>query len=183
MLGIFGVLMIASAASRSEGLSLAILFLAGASMVTVFATFMTLVQTNVEEGMRGGCERLLAGLRGAMPLGNLAAGILAAAITAPWVLVGTAWRSSFSGESSFFAGVRRGHGSLAFLPGGTVPTFPPGPPSSRPRPGNPTSPSRGPRRAGPGSCSGNLLDDHHGPAPGRSGMSRRTWRDEGDLFT
>ncbi len=89
MLGIFGILMIAFAASRVEGLSLAILFLAGASMVTVFATFMTLVQTNVEEGMRGRVVSVYSlAFRGAMPLGNLAAGILAAAITAPWVLVG-----------------------------------------------------------------------------------------------
>ena len=89
MLTVFGVLMIGFAASRSEGLSLAILFFAGAAMVSVFATFMTLVQTNVEESMRGRVVSVYSlAFRGAMPLGNLAAGILAAAITAPWVLVG-----------------------------------------------------------------------------------------------
>ena len=89
MLTVFGLLMIAFAASRLLPLSLAILFLAGASMVSVFATFMTLVQTNVEEAMRGRVVSVYSlAFRGAMPLGNLVAGILAAVITAPWVLVG-----------------------------------------------------------------------------------------------
>jgi MFS family permease len=58
-------------------------------MVAVFATFMTLVQTNVEEAMRGRVVSVYSlAFRGAMPLGNLVAGILAAVITAPWVLVG-----------------------------------------------------------------------------------------------
>jgi len=57
--------------------------------VAVFATFMTLVQTNVEEAMRGRVVSVYSlAFRGAMPLGNLTAGVLAAVITAPWVLVG-----------------------------------------------------------------------------------------------
>jgi len=89
MLTIFGVLMIGFAFSRRLPVSLALLFLAGASMVSVFATFMTLVQTNVEEGMRGRVVSVYSlAFRGAMPLGNLTAGALAAVVTAPWVLVG-----------------------------------------------------------------------------------------------
>ena len=89
MLTVFGFLMIAFAASRNLPLSVAILFCAGASMVAVFATFMTLVQTNVEEAMRGRVVSVYSlAFRKAMPLGNLVAGILAAVITAPWVLVG-----------------------------------------------------------------------------------------------
>lgn len=89
MLAVFGVLSIAFAASKILALSFVILFLAGAAMVTVFATFMTLVQTNVEEAMRGRVVSVYSlAFRGAMPLGNLAAGVLAAVFTAPWVLVG-----------------------------------------------------------------------------------------------
>ena len=89
MLAVFGVLSIAFAASRNLALSFVVLFLAGAAMVAVFATFMTLVQTNVEEAMRGRVVSVYSlAFRGAMPLGNLTAGVLAAVITAPWVLVG-----------------------------------------------------------------------------------------------
>ncbi len=89
MLAVFGGLSIAFAASRILAFSYVVLFLAGASMVAVFATFMTLVQTNVEEAMRGRVVSVYSlAFRGAMPLGNLAAGSLAAVVTAPWVLVG-----------------------------------------------------------------------------------------------
>lgn len=89
MLAVFGILSIAFAASRNLTLSFVVLFLAGAAMVAVFATFMTLVQTNVEEGMRGRVVSVYSlAFRGAMPLGNLTAGVLATVITAPWVLVG-----------------------------------------------------------------------------------------------
>jgi MFS family permease len=89
MLAVFGALSIAFAASRVLALSYAVLFLAGAAMVSVFATFMTLVQTNVEEAMRGRVVSVYSlAFRGAMPLGNLVAGSLAAVVTAPWVLVG-----------------------------------------------------------------------------------------------
>ncbi len=89
MLAVFGVLSVAFAASKSLPLSFVVLFLAGAAMVAVFATFMTLVQTNVEEAMRGRVVSVYTlAFRGAMPLGNLAAGSLAAVFTAPWVLAG-----------------------------------------------------------------------------------------------
>jgi hypothetical protein len=94
-------------------LSLAILFLAGASMVAVFATFMTLVQTNVEEGMRGRVVSVYTlAFRGAMPLGNLTAGILAAAVTAPWVIAGNGLALILFGGGVLF---RRGRGGVTSL--------------------------------------------------------------------
>src|SRR5262249_20252828 len=50
---VYGALTIAFALSRLPLLSYALLFAAGASLMVVFALFMTLVQTNVEEAFRG----------------------------------------------------------------------------------------------------------------------------------
>jgi len=113
MLTIFGVLMIGFAFSRRLPVSLALLFLAGASMVSVFATFMTLVQTNVEEGMRGRVVSVYSlAFRGAMPLGNLTAGALAAVVTAPWVLVGNGVALILFGGVVLLRGSRGGVTSL-----------------------------------------------------------------------
>ena len=49
----FGALMIGFAFSRSKWMSFGLLFLAGAALMIVFAMFMTLVQTNVDDVMRG----------------------------------------------------------------------------------------------------------------------------------
>ena len=84
----FGALMIAFALSRSILLSYAVLFLAGAALMVVFAMFMTLVQSNVEDRLRGRVVSVYSlAFRGAMPLGNLVAGFLATFLTAPRVLV------------------------------------------------------------------------------------------------
>ena len=65
------------------------LLLAGAALMVVFALFMTLVQTNVQDGLRGRVVSVYSlAFRGAMPLGNLAAGFAATLIPTPWVLVG-----------------------------------------------------------------------------------------------
>ncbi|MGE5414509.1 MAG: MFS transporter [Syntrophomonadaceae bacterium] len=86
---LFGVLMAAFAMSRTPVLSYAILGLAGAALMVVFALFMTLVQSNVEDHMRGRVVSVYSlAFRGAMPLGNLVAGALASVFTAPRVLVG-----------------------------------------------------------------------------------------------
>jgi hypothetical protein len=62
--------------------------LAGGALMIVFALFMTLVQSNVEDGLRGRVVSVYSlAFRGAMPLGNLAAGALASVFTAPKVLV------------------------------------------------------------------------------------------------
>jgi MFS family permease len=84
----FGALMLAFALSRSAVLSYAILFFAGAALMVVFAMFMTLVQSNVEDHLRGRVVSVYSlAFRGAMPLGNLVAGFLATFLTAPRVLM------------------------------------------------------------------------------------------------
>ena len=85
----FGALMIGFALSRAKWISFALLFLAGAALMIVFAMFMTLVQTNVDDAMRGRVVSVYSlAFRGAMPLGNLVAGFLVALIPVPWVLIG-----------------------------------------------------------------------------------------------
>lgn len=85
---VFGVLMIAFAVSRLPFLSYALLFALGAALMVVFAMFMTLVQTNVEDGLRGRVVSVYTlAFRGAMPLGNLAAGAATHFFQAPWVLI------------------------------------------------------------------------------------------------
>ncbi|HKD19812.1 MAG TPA: MFS transporter [Thermoanaerobaculia bacterium] len=85
---IFGGLMAGFAVSRTPLLSYLLLGLAGASLMVVFALFMTLVQANVENHLRGRVVSVYTlAFRGAMPLGNLTAGALAGAFTAPKVLV------------------------------------------------------------------------------------------------
>jgi predicted MFS family arabinose efflux permease len=85
---LFGALMAAFALSHSIVASYALLALAGASLMVVFALFMTLVQANVENHLRGRVVSVYTlAFRGAMPLGNLVAGLLASAFTAPKVLV------------------------------------------------------------------------------------------------
>ena len=84
----FGALMAAFALSRNPIVSYALLALAGASLMIVFAMFMTLVQANVEDRLRGRVVSVYSlAFRGAMPLGNLAAGFFASWSSAPAVLV------------------------------------------------------------------------------------------------
>ena len=85
----FGALAVGFALSRVPWVSYALLFGAGAAIVIVFAMFMTLVQQNVDDAMRGRVVSVYSlAFRGAMPLGNLTAGFLATLMPAPWVLVG-----------------------------------------------------------------------------------------------
>lgn len=85
----FGALMAGFAVSRTPVLSYALLALAGASLMVVFAMFMTLVQANVDDRLRGRVVSVYSlAFRGAMPLGNLAAGFLASLSSVPAVLIG-----------------------------------------------------------------------------------------------
>ena len=85
----FGALMAGFALSRTPILSYVLLGLAGAALMVVFALFMTLVQSNVEDHLRGRVVSVYSlAFRGAMPLGNLVAGALASVFTAPKVLIG-----------------------------------------------------------------------------------------------
>jgi predicted MFS family arabinose efflux permease len=84
----FGALTVGFALSRLPALSYALLLLAGAALMIVFAMFMTLVQSNVEDRLRGRVVSVYSlAFRGAMPLGNLAAGVLASFLGAPHVLI------------------------------------------------------------------------------------------------
>jgi MFS family permease len=85
----FGALMIGFALSRAKWVSFALLFFAGAALMIVFAMFMTLVQQNVDDAMRGRVVSVYSlAFRGAMPLGNVVAGFLVTLMPVPWVLVG-----------------------------------------------------------------------------------------------
>lgn len=85
----FGTLMAGFAISRTPLVSYLLLGLAGAALMVVFALFMTLVQSNVEDHMRGRVVSVYSlAFRGAMPLGNLVAGALASVFSAPTVLIG-----------------------------------------------------------------------------------------------
>ena len=85
---IFGALMAGFAISRTPVVSYALLALAGAALMVVFALFMTLVQSNIEDGLRGRVVSVYSlAFRGAMPLGNLVAGAMASIFSAPTVLV------------------------------------------------------------------------------------------------
>jgi predicted MFS family arabinose efflux permease len=84
----FGALMAAFALSRIPALSYVLLFLCGACMMVIFAMFMTLVQENVADSMRGRVVSVYSlAFRGAMPLGNLTAAIATTLVPAPTVLV------------------------------------------------------------------------------------------------
>ncbi|MDQ6894051.1 MAG: MFS transporter [Acidobacteriota bacterium] len=84
----FGLLMVAFSLSRKPPVSYAILFVAGAALMVIFAMFMTLVQTNVEDHLRGRVVSIYSlAFRGAMPLSNLLGAGLASVISVPTILV------------------------------------------------------------------------------------------------
>jgi MFS family permease len=86
---LFGALMTGFAISRTPLVSYVLLAFAGGALMIVFALFMTLVQSNVEDGLRGRVVSVYSlAFRGAMPLGNLVAGTLAGIFSAPTVLIG-----------------------------------------------------------------------------------------------
>lgn len=80
----YGVMLIAFAVSRNVFLSMFLLLLAGAGYMTAIAAANTLIQTLVREELRG---RVMAfytmAFLGMMPLGSLAAGIVAERLNAP----------------------------------------------------------------------------------------------------
>ncbi|MFN7987372.1 MAG: MFS transporter [Thermoanaerobaculia bacterium] len=84
----YGVLTASFGLSRAPVLSFALLVGAGACLMVVFSSFMTLVQASVGDALRGRVVSIYGlAFRGGMPLGNLAAGAAAAAVGAPAVLV------------------------------------------------------------------------------------------------
>ncbi len=85
---LFGALMVSFALSRSVALSYAILLAAGAALMIIFAMFMTLVQTHVEDHLRGRVVSIYSlAFRGAMPLSNLLGVFLASFLSVPMIVV------------------------------------------------------------------------------------------------
>lgn len=73
--------------SRRQGIALALLPIAGASLVTAFSTVNSLVQENAPDAMRGRVLSIFGlAFRGGMPVGSLLAGALVAPFGAPWVI-------------------------------------------------------------------------------------------------
>ncbi|MEP6768291.1 MAG: MFS transporter [Acidobacteriota bacterium] len=85
---LFGGLMVGFALSRNVVLSYAILLVAGAALMIIFAMFMTLVQTHVEDHLRGRVVSIYSlAFRGAMPLSNLLGVFLASFLSVPKIVV------------------------------------------------------------------------------------------------
>jgi predicted MFS family arabinose efflux permease len=84
---VYGVTVTAAMASRVQILSMALLFVAGASLVTAFSTLNSLVQENAPGDLKG---RILSiwglAFRSGTPLGALIAGALVRSLGAPRVL-------------------------------------------------------------------------------------------------
>ena len=85
---LFGGLMVGFALSRSVVLSYAILLVAGAALMIIFAMFMTLVQSHVEDHLRGRVVSIYSlAFRGAMPISNLLGVFLASFLSVPMIVV------------------------------------------------------------------------------------------------
>ena len=99
-LSVYGLATTCAVQSRSQGLSMALLFVAGWSLVTAFSILNSLVQENAPEALRGRIVSIYGlAFRGGMPLGSLVAGFLVHAFGAPAAL------SSFSLALVLVAGV------------------------------------------------------------------------------
>lgn len=84
----FAALLATFAVSRNLLLSYAALFLGGVCLITLFAAITSLVQMNTTDDMRGRIMSIfMLAFRGGMPLGNLAAGWLAATYSPTTALV------------------------------------------------------------------------------------------------
>jgi predicted MFS family arabinose efflux permease len=87
MQAIYGVFIIAFAASRTLWISDVLLFVTGAALMVVFSTVTSLVQLIAPNEMRGRVMSIyMLAFRGGMPLGSLASGYAATFISAPLVL-------------------------------------------------------------------------------------------------
>jgi predicted MFS family arabinose efflux permease len=82
-----GVLATAALLSRTKPLTMALLFLSGACVVTAFSTLNSLVQEHAPDALRGRVLSLFGlAFRGGGPLGGLVAGVLVKGLGAPLVL-------------------------------------------------------------------------------------------------
>ena len=84
---IYGLLIIAFAASRLLWLSYILLFLTGTALMVVFSTVTSLVQMIAPNEMRGRVMSIyMLAFRGGMPLGSLVSGYFATLVGAPLVI-------------------------------------------------------------------------------------------------
>ncbi len=82
-----GLLVVGFAASRSLWLSYALLSLAGAALIMVFALVTSLVQLTAPNELRGRVMSIfMMAFRGGMPVGSLVGGYAASLVTAPVIL-------------------------------------------------------------------------------------------------
>jgi MFS family permease len=84
---VFGLFVMAFAASRVLWISELLLFGAGAALIMVFSLTSSLVQLIVPDRLRGRVMGIyMVAFRGGMPLGSLVGGYAATRVPAPWVL-------------------------------------------------------------------------------------------------
>jgi predicted MFS family arabinose efflux permease len=85
----YGLFAAGAMSVRSQAACMALLFLAGASMVTAFSTLNSLVQENAAEAVKGRVLSIYGvAFRGGMPLGAVAAGLAVRELGVPWVMGG-----------------------------------------------------------------------------------------------
>ena len=86
-LGIFSAMLLLVAVTRSYGLALVWLAIAGWGMLLYFSTTTTLIQTGIEDGMRGRVMGIWALVFGGMlPIDGLEAGTLSHMFGVPWTV-------------------------------------------------------------------------------------------------
>jgi MFS family permease len=86
--GVFGMLLLLFALSRSLTLSYLLLFFASSASIILTSTLVSLAQLIAPDEMRGRVMSIfMVAFRGGMPLGSLAAGSLASVASAPVVLM------------------------------------------------------------------------------------------------
>jgi predicted MFS family arabinose efflux permease len=84
---VYGAVTLGTMISRQQYLSMALLFVAGAALVTAFSTLNSLVQENAPDALRGRVVSIYGlAFRGGMPVGSLVAGALVRPFGAPLTL-------------------------------------------------------------------------------------------------
>ncbi|HEV7500994.1 MAG TPA: MFS transporter, partial [Vicinamibacteria bacterium] len=86
---VYGLAVTAAMVSRTQWLSMLLLFLAGGSLVTAFSTLNSLVQENTPAALKGRVLSIYGvAFRAGTPFGSLAAGAMVRSLGAPLVIGG-----------------------------------------------------------------------------------------------
>jgi predicted MFS family arabinose efflux permease len=86
---LLGILMFAFGASRSLFVSSVLVMLAGASLMIVFASNLSVVQGHIDDAMRGRVMSVYnVAFRGGMPIGSLISGVLIKQTSVPIIMMG-----------------------------------------------------------------------------------------------